>query len=72
MRRIAGGDPDGKICRLLDFAANPRDIADPWYTGDFDATYTDVCAGCDALLKRLKEQRLVIPAAVRVCHVQMR
>ena len=66
------GDPDGKICRLLDFAANPRDIADPWYTGDFDATYTDVCAGCDALLKRLKEQRLVIPAAVRVCHVQMR
>ena len=55
MRRIAGGDPDGKICRLLDFAANPRDIADPWYTGDFDATRTDVCAGCDALLKRLKE-----------------
>lgn len=72
MRRIAGGDPDGKICRLLDFAANPRDIADPWYTGGFDAAYMDVCAGCDALLKRLKERRLVIPAAVRVCHVQMR
>lgn len=72
MRRIAGGDPDGKICRMLDFAANPRDIADPWYTGGFDAAYMDVCAGCDALLKRLKERRLVIPAAVRVCHVQMR
>lgn len=72
MRRIAGGDPEGKICRLLDFAANPRDIADPWYTGDFDATYADVCEGCEALLKRLKEQRLAIPATVRVCHVQTR
>ena len=72
MRRIAGGDPEGKICRLLDFAANPRDIADPWYTGDFDATYADVREGCEALLKRLKEKRLIIPATARIFQVQMR
>ena len=72
MRRIAGGDPCGKMCRLLDFAANPRDIADPWYTGDFNAAFADICEGCTALLKRLKAQRRVIPATVRVCHVQTR
>ena len=72
MRRIAGGDPCGKMCRLLDFAANPRDIADPWYTGDFNAAFAVICEGCTALLKRLKAQRLVIPATVRVCHVQTR
>lgn len=72
MRRIAGGDPCGKMCRLLDFAANPRDIADPWYTGDFNAAFADICEGCTALLKRLKAQRLVIPATARVCHVQTR
>mgnify|MGYP001625165976 FL=1 len=72
MRRIAGGDPCGKMCRLLDFAANPRDIADPWYTGDFNAAFADICEGCTALLKRLKAQRLVIPATARVCQVQTR
>ena len=54
MRIIAGGDPEGKISRLLDFTDAPRDIADPWYTGDFNATYNDVCAGCRALLEKLK------------------
>ena len=39
--------------RLLDYSAHPRDIADPWYTGDFDATYADVCEGCGALLEHL-------------------
>lgn len=53
MRRIAGGDPAGKICRLLDFSSNPRDIADPWYTGNFDVTYDDIVEGCRALLRRL-------------------
>lgn len=72
MGRIAGGDPCGKMCRLLDFATNPRDIADPWYTGDFNAAFADICEGCTALLKRLKAQRLAIPATVRVCHVQTR
>ena len=72
MRRIAGGDPCGKMCRLLDFAANPRDLADPWYTGDFNAAFADIREGCTALLKRLKAQRLVIPATARVCQVQTR
>ncbi len=53
MQRIAGGDPQGKISRLLDFTGNPRDIADPWYTGDFDRTYNDVCEGLKALLRKL-------------------
>lgn len=53
MRRIAGGDPDGKISRLLDFTNCPGDIADPWYTGDFDKTYEDVLDGCEALLNKV-------------------
>ena len=56
MRRICGGDPEGKIHRLLDFSDRPRDIADPWYTGNFDLTYDDVDEGCDALLEHLKER----------------
>ncbi len=72
MRRIAEGDPDGKICRLLDFAANPRDIADPWYTGDFHASYEDVRMGCKAMLKRIRESRLELPATVHVFQVQSR
>lgn len=50
MRRICGGDPEGKIRLLMDFAGQPRDVADPWYTGDFEATWRDVNAGCRALL----------------------
>ena len=53
MLRITGGDPDSKICRLLDYTENPKDIADPWYSGDFDTTYAEVLAGCMALLKKL-------------------
>lgn len=53
MNRIAGGDPDGKIYKLLTFAGSGRDVADPWYTGDFDATYEDVVAGCEGFLKHL-------------------
>jgi protein-tyrosine phosphatase len=49
MNRIAGGDPDGKIRMLLD-----REVADPWYTGNFDATWRDVVEGCTALLNELK------------------
>ena len=48
--RITGGDVQGKVRRLLDYTNSPRDIADPWYTGDFDATFRDVLAGCNALL----------------------
>lgn len=53
MLRICGGDPKGKIHRLLDYAPHPRDIADPWYTGDFDTTCRDIQEGCQALLERL-------------------
>ena len=51
--RICGGDPDGKVHRLLDFTDRPGDVADPWYTGDFDATWRDVDAGCRGLLAAL-------------------
>lgn len=50
MRHMLRGDPDGKIYKLLEFANSSRSIADPWYTGDFEATYRDVMEGCEALL----------------------
>ena len=53
MNRIAGGDPEGKIYKLLSFAGVSRDIADPWYTGNFDETYEDIVEGCEAFLKYL-------------------
>lgn len=56
MQRIAGGDSKGKIYKLLTFAGVGRDVADPWYTGDFDATYRDVKAGCEGFLEYLREQ----------------
>lgn len=51
--RIVGDDKDGKIHRLLDFSTYPRDIADPWYTGNFDETYRDIKEGCAALLEHI-------------------
>lgn len=56
MKIISGGDPAGKISRLLDYGTSPRDIADPWYTGDFDTTYTDLEEGCAALLDWLEKE----------------
>ena len=53
MKNICGGDPEGKISMLMDFTPHPRDVADPWYTGDFEATWRDVLEGCQALLNRL-------------------
>ena len=53
MTRIFGGDPDGKIRLLLDYTDHPGDIADPWYTGDFDATWRDVSEGCRGLLREV-------------------
>ena len=53
LRRIFGDDTDGKISRLLDWTDRPGDVADPWYTGNFDATYRDVLAGCTAMLEQL-------------------
>jgi len=53
--RITGGDPEKKIYKLLSFAGNDRDIADPWYTGNFDDTYADVYEGCKALCDMIKK-----------------
>ncbi|EOS63733.1 low molecular weight protein-tyrosine-phosphatase [Oscillibacter sp. 1-3] len=53
MNRICGGDPEGKIKLLLDFMDRPGDVADPWYTGNFDTTWRDVLEGCQKLLERI-------------------
>ena len=56
MLRMLGGDPDGKIHTLLDYAGRTGEsIADPWYTGNFDETYADVLAGCQGLLECLTQ-----------------
>ena len=54
MLRICGGDPQGKMSLLMDHTDRPGNVADPWYTGDFDATWRDVSEGCQALLEKLK------------------
>ena len=56
MRRICGGDPEGKIHLLLEYTGRPDSVADPWYTRDFDATWQDVLTGCQHLLARLRAQ----------------
>lgn len=53
---IAGGDPAHKIYKLLMFADDPGDIADPWYTGEFGRTYEDIVRGCEGLFKHLVEK----------------
>ncbi len=53
--RIIGDDPQRKVCKLLSFAGDGGDIADPWYTGNFDETYDDVMRGCEGLLEYLKK-----------------
>ena len=55
MLRILKSDPEGKVKLLLDYSKNPRDIADPWYTGGFNVTYSDVVEGCEAFLEYLKD-----------------
>ncbi|MBO4704289.1 MAG: low molecular weight phosphotyrosine protein phosphatase [Spirochaetaceae bacterium] len=57
MQRIAGGDPDRKIFKMLEFCGSSRDVADPWYTDNFDETYRDVTEGCSALLEKLRKVR---------------
>ena len=53
MMRITQGDPLHKISRILDHTPHPRDIDDPWYTGNFDITYEQIREGCEALLQKL-------------------
>ena len=57
LERICGGDPDGKIHLLLDYGGrNGEEVADPWYTGDFEATWQDVLQGCTGLLNMLEAE----------------
>lgn len=55
LNRMLKGDPEGKIYKLLTFSGTERDIADPWYTGNFDETYSDIVEGCEGFLKYLEE-----------------
>ena len=57
MQRICGGDPEGKISLLLDYTDHPGSVADPWYTGDFEATWQDVLAGCQGLLDEILRKK---------------
>ena len=53
MRRFFGNDPENKVSLLLSWANENREVADPWYTGDFEATWRDVNLGCKALLEAI-------------------
>lgn len=55
MRNICDGDPKEKITMLMDYTRRPGDVADPWYTGDFEATWRDVLEGCQALLDKYEK-----------------
>ena len=58
MSRICGGDPEGKLHLLMEYTDHPGDVADPWYTDNFETTWRDVLAGCKGLLQAVKEERL--------------
>ena len=55
LNRVLRNDPEDKIYKFLTFSGSGRDIADPWYTGNFDVTYDDVKEGCEAFLQYLME-----------------
>lgn len=57
IKRILSDKDFCKVSKLLDFTKNPRDVADPWYTGDFSATERDVCEGCNGLLEFIKSKQ---------------
>ena len=56
MLRICGEDPEHKIHLLMDYTSRPGEVADPWYTGDFEETWQDVSEGCRGLLGKLEEK----------------
>lgn len=56
MLRILGSDPEHKVSLLLDYSDRPRDIADPWYTGNFELTYRDIVEGCEEFLEYLRRK----------------
>ena len=51
--RILGGDPQGKLCKLMDYTSRGGDVADPWYTDRFDIAYRDILDGCTGLLEKV-------------------
>ena len=53
MMKIIGSDPEGKVRKLMDYTPRGGDVADPWYTGNFDITYRDILDGCTGLLNKL-------------------
>ena len=57
MHRILGGDPEGKIRKLMDYTARGGDVADPWYSDRFDVAYRDIAEGCAALWEHLKQAK---------------
>ena len=59
INRMLKGDPEGKVYKLLSFAGSDRDIADPWYTGNFDETYSDIMEGLEGFLQYLHEQTAI-------------
>ena len=59
LKRIIPADPDNKIHLLLDYSDNPRDISDPWYSGDFDKTFDDIIEGCEGLLEYLCRENII-------------
>ena len=59
LNRMLKGDPDGKVHKLLSFSESGRDIADPWYTGNFDETYSDIVEGCESFLEYLKKEKRI-------------
>ena len=56
MERICGGDPEGKIHLLMDYTDRPGEVADPWYTGDFERAWQDILEGCERLLAPLQDK----------------
>ena len=57
MNRICGGDPEGKIRMLMDYTNRPGEVADPWYTGNFVATWQDVLLGCQCLIDDIENNK---------------
>lgn len=59
LRRIVRDDLEQKICLMMSYAGSGRDVADPWYTGDFEATYDDITLACTAMLRQDENEGLV-------------
>lgn len=58
MRRMCGGDGEGKFHAMMDYTNRPGEVADPWYTGNFEDTWQDVNEGCRGLLEQIKQEML--------------